>query len=234
MKGIFLEADILNSEAFRGLSRWGLLVYLRFLQKRVVVKEKHKSRASSYRIANNGEIVFPYREALALGIGERAFRNALDELIDKGFLDITRHGKGGRSGDATLYFLDTRWRDYGTERFRPPRKPRIKSTIQGRGWAAYNARKKSKPADKNASATTDKIARSLNRNSVERLAKTSAVEKEEIGATHCRSVKNPAPSRPRETSGKFDSILEITRGTGKMKTDLENTRALRAALAEGP
>lgn len=226
MKGVYLEADMLNSEVFRGLSRWGFLVYLRFLQKRVMVKEKHKRRAGSYRIANNGEIIFPYREAVALGIDERAFRNAIDELIGKGFLDIARYGKGGRCGEVTLYFLDTRWRDYGTERFRPPQKPRIKSTIQGRGWAAYNARNKSKPADKNASATADKIASSSDKKDTKRLAKLPAVQKEEINATCCCSERMPGYVLKRETSGKFDSILEITRGAGKMKTDQEHTRAL--------
>jgi hypothetical protein len=234
MKGVYLEGDLIQSEAFRSLSRWGLLVYLRFFQKRVMVKENRKGKATVHRIANNGEIVFPYREALALGIDERAFRNAIDELISKGFLDITRPGKGGRSGESTLYLIDTRWRDYGTERFRPPQKPRIKNTIQGRGWAAYNARKKLKPADKNASATSGKIDRSLEKKSAKRLAELPAVKKEKIAVTHCRSAKNTQSTRAVETSGKNDSILKITRGTGKRETDPENTRALRGAPAEGP
>lgn len=189
MKGVFLEAELLNSEAFRGLSRWSFLVYLRFLQKRVMVKEKHKSRTPSYRIENNGEIIFPYREAVALGIDERAFRNAIDELISKGFIEIARPGKGGRSGEATLYFIDTRWRKYGSDQFKPPKNPRIKATIQGRGWAAYNARKKLKHADKNDSESTDKIAKSFTKNDTKRLTKLPAAKKEKITTTHCISAK---------------------------------------------
>ncbi len=183
MRGVYLEAELLNSEAFRSLSRWGLQVYHRFLAKRVIVADKHKSKNVS-RIVNNGEIIFPYREAKERGIDERAFRNALDELIEKGFLDIARQGKGGRSGESTLYFMATRWRHYGTDRFQPTKNPRVKDTIQGRGWAAFNSKKKLKPADKNDSATNDKIARRSDGNRKKLLAKTSAVKIKEIGATH--------------------------------------------------
>ena len=173
---IWLETELLNSDVFRSLSRWGILVFLRFMQKRAFVKQKHKSKSNSYAIANNGEIVFPYREAVARGISERAFRNALDELLDKGFLDIARRGKGGRSGDATLYFIDDRWKHYGTDRFQPPKKPRIKDTVQGRGWAQYNAKQKLKAADKKGSVTSGKSVRSSAENSKKRLAKVPAVQ----------------------------------------------------------
>lgn len=141
MNGVYLEAELMHSQAFRELSRWSVLVYLRFLQKRVLVKDKHKSRSSTYRIANNGEIIFTYREALKMGISERNFRNSLDQLQQVGFLDIVHYGKGGRSGESTLYWIDIRWKHFGTEHFKPPKKPRIKDTRQGRGWAAYNSKK---------------------------------------------------------------------------------------------
>lgn len=142
MNGVYLEAALMHSQAFRELSIWSVRVYLRFLQKRVMVKDKHKSRSSTYRITNNGEIIFTYREALKMGISERNFRNSLDQLQRVGFLDIVHYGKGGSSGESTLYLIDTRWKHYGTEHFEPPKKPRIKVTRQGSGWAAYNTKKK--------------------------------------------------------------------------------------------
>jgi len=184
MRGVFLEAELLNSEVFRSISKWGVLVYLRFLQKRVLARIKHKSKSDSFRIVNNGEIIFPYREAKERGIDERAFRNALDELIEKGFLDIARQGKGGRSGESTLYSIATRWRDYGTDRYQPTKNPRVKDTIQGRGWAAFNAKKKLKPADKIDSVTTDKIARRSGEKGNKRLTKMTVVKNDEIMATH--------------------------------------------------
>lgn len=182
MKGVYLEAELLRSEALKGLTRWSILVYLRFLQKRVLVQEKHKSKSASYRIVNNGEIVFPYREASQMGISERNFRNSIDQLQGVGLLDITRLGKGGRSGESTLYWIDTRWKHYGTDRFQPPKKPRIKDTIQGRGWATYNARKKLKPADNIDSATAGKIVSSLGKKRNKRLTKITAVKNGKIYA----------------------------------------------------
>lgn len=160
-----MEPALLNSEAFRSLSRCSILVYIHFLRKRRLSKEKGKGKKRSYRIANNGEIVFTYREACSLGISERAFRDSIDELQRKGFIDIAQYGKGGRSGESTLYFIDSRWKYYNNENFQPPKKPRIKDTIQGRGWAAYNAKKKLKAGDKNDSAITDKNDSGLSKNS---------------------------------------------------------------------
>ena len=103
---------------------------------------KSKSRSSGWIIRNNGKIVYPYSEAEKKGIGRREFRNAIDELIEKGFLDITHQGSGGRSGDMTKYFIDDRWKDYGTPSFRPAKNPRRKDSRKGRGWSAYHAKKK--------------------------------------------------------------------------------------------
>ena len=75
-------------------------------------------------------------------IREREFRNSLDELIDKGFLDINHQGTGGRKGDVSTYSLGHRWRKWNTPEYQPTPNPRKKDTRQGRGWAAWNARKK--------------------------------------------------------------------------------------------
>ena len=101
---------------------------------------KSKSRSSDWIIRNNGEIVYPYSEAEKKGIGRREFRNAIDELIEKGFLDITHQGSGGRSGDMTKYFIDDRWKDDGTPSFRSAKNPRRKDHRKGRGWSAYHAK----------------------------------------------------------------------------------------------
>ena len=141
MRGVYLEAELLNSEAFRSLSKWGLQVYLRFLTKRVMVKAKHKSKSDSHSIANNGEIVFCYSEAEKMGIGRREFRNALDEQIAKGFLDINHQGAGGRSRDSSTYFVCDRWKNWNTPDYKQTPNPRAKNTRQGQGWSVFNARK---------------------------------------------------------------------------------------------
>ncbi|MFC1513099.1 hypothetical protein ACFL5J_01480 [Thermodesulfobacteriota bacterium] len=175
MKGIYLEARLHNSKAFLSLSKWSLLVFMKFMQKRVLVKQKHQRKSLSYRIANNGEIVFPYREAEdSYGINARNFRNSIDELIGKGFLDISRYGEGGRSGEATLYWIDDRWQDYGTDKFRPPKKPRRKNTSNGRGWFLYNERKKIKAGDEYDSATSGESVSASRERAKEPMAEMSA------------------------------------------------------------
>lgn len=142
MKNIWFEKDLLRSSAFRSLKKWSILVYLDFLRKRQMTQVKRSKRSNEWVIKNNGEIVYPYTEAERKGIGRREFRNAIDELMEKGFLDITHQGSGGHSGDMTRYFLDDRWKNYGTPSFRPARNPRTKDTRKGRGWSAFHAYKK--------------------------------------------------------------------------------------------
>ena len=98
-------------------------------------------------IENNGELVYPYTEAVENGFTKAQFRSAIDELQQKGFIDITHQGKGGRkpakgTGDVTTYWIDDRWIDYGTDDFRPPRNSRKKDNRKGRGWAVYHTKKK--------------------------------------------------------------------------------------------
>ncbi len=140
-KNIWFDKNLLRSSAFRSLSKWGMLVYLDFLRKRQIEPIKSKNRSTDWIIKNNGEIVYPYSEAEKKGIGRREFRNAIDELIEKGFLDITHQGSGGRSGDMTKYFIDVRWKDYGKPSFLPVKNPRRKDSRKGRGWSAYHAKK---------------------------------------------------------------------------------------------
>lgn len=177
MRGIYLERDLLKSNAFNGLSKWALKAYLRFLTKRVIVQSnstKHKSKERI--ISNNGEITFCYSEAKVMGIGEREFRNAIDELIERGFLDLTHQGTGGLERDKSKYFIDTRWKKWNTPEFSPAKNPRKKNTKQGRGWEAYNAKQKQKLlANMSAvkSVLTDKYARPLIENNTSRLTDLS-------------------------------------------------------------
>jgi len=133
---IYITNELLNSVAYRSLSRVAMLLIQDFLSKRIM-KRVSKKR---WVCENNGKIVFPFSEALEKGYSSNQFRNGLDELQSKGLLDITHQGKGGRKplkgmADVSLYWIDDRWKEYGTENFRPPRNPRKKDTRQHRGWA---------------------------------------------------------------------------------------------------
>lgn len=143
---IYITRELLESEAYRSLSRVAMLLYQDFLAKREMVATK-RNRKTVWQINNNGEIVYPYTEAEENGFSRKQFRNGIDELQKKGLLDITHLGKGGRkpadgTGDVTTYWIDDRWIDYGTDDFRPPRNPRPKDERTDRGWALYNRMKK--------------------------------------------------------------------------------------------
>jgi len=134
---IYISKELLSSKAYRSLSRVSVLVYQDFLAKRFMILDRRKK---TWKIGNNGELIYPYQEAVKKGFSRQQFRNAIDELQAKGLIDITHQGHGGRKpkegeGDVTTYWLDDRWMEYGTDDFRPPRKPRIKDTRQNRGFS---------------------------------------------------------------------------------------------------
>jgi len=147
-ENIWFDKNLLRSSTFRSLKKWSLLVYMDLLRKRQMEQVKRAKRSNDWIIRNNGEIVYPYAEAEQKKIGRREFRNAIDELIKKGFLDITHQGSGGRAGDMTKYFLDDRWKEYGTPTFRPAKNPRRKDTREGRGWTAFHAKQQKSPVTK--------------------------------------------------------------------------------------
>lgn len=150
-----------------------MLVYFDFLRKRQMEPVKRSKRSDEWTIKNNGEIVYPYTEAEHKGVGRREFRNAIDELIEKGFLDIAHQGSGGRSGDMTKYFLDSRWKEHGTTAFRPAKIPRQKDTRKGRGWAAYHAKKEKSPVTKLIPEITDSSSKTDTPNGKTRILSSS-------------------------------------------------------------
>jgi len=134
---IYISKELLSSKAYRSLSRVSFMVYQDFLGKREMFKDRRKK---TWKVGNNGEIIYTYREAEGNGFSSKQFRNAIDELQAKGLIDIYHQGHGGRKpkdgeGDFTTFWIDDRWTEYGTNDFRPPRKPRHKDGRQSRGWA---------------------------------------------------------------------------------------------------
>jgi hypothetical protein len=142
---IYITRDLLESEAYRSLSRCAILIYQDFLAKREMVPIK-RNRKKAWAINNNGEIIYSYSEAKDKGFSRDQFRNAIDELQQKGLIDITHQGRGGKkpansTGDVSTYWIDDRWQDYGTSDFRSPRNPRRKDKRKDRGWFLYHAQK---------------------------------------------------------------------------------------------
>lgn len=129
MGPVYVERSLIKSEALKALGGKSLFVLLQFLGKRQMEKLKRPdSRGKRWRIKNNGQIVFTYKEAAALGISPHAFTRALDQLVEVGLLDIAESGSGLRR-EVSYYALSDRWQLYGTPRFEERRRPK------GRQWA---------------------------------------------------------------------------------------------------
>ena len=157
-KNFWIEHEMILSPAFHKLNGRAMEVLLLFLSRRQWEKAGRKGK---WYMTNNGEIVFPYKEAKdRFKIPKSSFVRAIDSLIEYGFIDIARLG-GGLIGDCTKYSISDRWRNYDTERFVQKKRPKDK---RGFGFTAKNweektgrkRRKQSKSGIKNNTRTSNK------------------------------------------------------------------------------
>lgn len=103
---------MLQSAAYRSLTTGAAhIVLMNFMLKRKMREKKHQRRSSAWTVENDGEIVFTYSEARRLGLPEKRFHDALDDLLDRGFIKIAKTGKGMHKR-KTLYALSDGWRDW--------------------------------------------------------------------------------------------------------------------------
>jgi hypothetical protein len=120
---IVLEQRLVKSDVWLSLSRTAKDVYLIFRTKCKMGSPPGKPGKRDWTVLNNGELVFTYREARGkYGITASRFRRGLDELIEKGFIDVEATGMGVQKV-TTLYAVSDRWRDYGTPAFREAKRP---------------------------------------------------------------------------------------------------------------
>ena len=157
-KNIWIEREMILSSAFHKLNGRAMEVLLLFLYRR---QWKQASRKGKWYTTNNGEIVFPYKEAKKrFKIPKSSFARAIDKLMEHGFIDIAHLG-GGLIGDCTRYSISERWRKYGTDSF--VRKKRPKDTrgfgFTAKNWEEKTGRKRrieSKSGIKNDTRTSNK------------------------------------------------------------------------------
>ena len=109
---LWTDKALIESEAFRGLTKTSILVLLDFHAKKQV-----KGGGKRWQVLNNGELVYSYREAQRRGISSTAFMHAIDHLIERGFLFVAEQG-GGLKGHTSKYGLSSDWRQYGTAAFK--------------------------------------------------------------------------------------------------------------------
>ena len=116
--GTYLKKDLIQSPAFLSLAGTAPQVLLLFMLRRQLKKSGFGKR-QAYVITNNGEIVFTYIEAKdKWGISRPRFKRAIEQLTDRGFIDIRFRGTG-LQGSKNLYAISERWKKYGTDSFEP-------------------------------------------------------------------------------------------------------------------
>ncbi len=128
-----------------------------------------RSGKERWDITNNGEIEFTYIEAKEkYGISYGAFRNAIDELREKGFVDIAESG-AGLYKSANKYSISDRWKWYGTPQYEKP-KPRPKGPMnkgfkKGNKYGRNSKKKKSTVTGQHSSTVTGQHSKDKTANS---------------------------------------------------------------------
>jgi len=135
-KVVVIEQRLLKSKAYRSLrTPTAYFVLGIFWTERQIGKVGRKGKEQTV-ILNNGEITFTYKEAKEkYCISSGAFRDAIDELREKGFIDIAATGMGVHKV-TTFFSISDRWRLYGTPEYEQA-KPRPKKPIN-RGFQKGN------------------------------------------------------------------------------------------------
>ena len=122
---LYIDPAIPRSKAWQALTGTSIKVLFEFFLRRVVVKRKRRPQGGPpFDIVNNGEIVFTYLEADdRYGLSSKQFSKALDDLIEKGFLEVSHLGAAYR-GDKSMYSISDRWKKYKTPEFEEVERPR--------------------------------------------------------------------------------------------------------------
>ena len=157
-KNIWIDREMILSSAFHKLNGRAMGVLFLFLYRR---QWKQTSKKGKWYTTNNGEIVFPYKEAKKrFKIPKSSFARAIDSLIKYGFIDIAHLG-GGLIGDCTRYSISNRWRSYNTKRFVQKKRPKDKRGFgfTSKNWEEKTGRKRrieSKSGIKSDTRTSNK------------------------------------------------------------------------------
>lgn len=158
---IVLDIALVKSRAWLSLSGAAPQVYTLFRTK-CQISKRYGARGRHQRIiSNNGEIEFTYLEAeKKYGISKDRFARALDQLIDRGLIDVKSSGMGVHKV-KTWYAISDRWTDYGTAAFCEAKRPGPSISNQGfrRGNQLWRRAAKRFPSDENARGAVREDAR---------------------------------------------------------------------------
>ena len=147
---LFIERDIVRSRAWLSLGGIAPQVYTIF---RAKCQNERPKGCCNWKIINNGQIYFPYSEAKKYGITAPRFCRAIDDLIEKGLIDVTETGMGVHKIQS-LYAISERWRSYGEPMFVSAK--RSKPPISNMGFRrGHTFTPKKKSSNENVTVSTN-------------------------------------------------------------------------------
>ena len=113
-RGIFIERDILESDAYWNLTGSAPQIYMVFRLK-CIFTDRTIGRRKERIIVNNGEITYTFVEAWKNHrIPKSTFLRARDQLIKVGFIEIA---EDGGCHHTTKYAISNNWRNYPEQTF---------------------------------------------------------------------------------------------------------------------
>ena len=113
-RGVYIEQDIINSDAFWDLTGIATQVYMVFLLKRRL-SDKGFGKDKARIVANNGKITYTFVEACKNHkIPKSTFLRARDQLIKVGLIEIV---EDGGCHHTTKYSISNNWRNYPEQTF---------------------------------------------------------------------------------------------------------------------
>ena len=116
--GVYIERDILESDAYWSLTGAAPQVYMVFLMKRIL-SDKAFGKDKARIIENNGEITYTFKEAWKNHrIPKSTFLRARDQLIKAGLIEIV---EDGGYHHTTKYAISNNWRNYPEQIFERPK-----------------------------------------------------------------------------------------------------------------
>jgi len=119
-RNIWFDSALLESTAYMALNAPSSIKVLSFFFLKRQFEPVGRQGKESWRLKNNGVIEFTYKEAAnKYGFSASTFRNAIDELMEKGFIDIAEAG-GGIYKVKNLYSISNRWQKYSTSEYVKP------------------------------------------------------------------------------------------------------------------
>ena len=114
---IRMSFEVLHSDAYRELNYAPALKVLNWFYEKLKIKVIKGKRGKNHYQVIDGDISFPYREAIVRGLSSQQFSKALKQLHYFGFIEVKKPGSALK-GDWTKFEFSERWKEFGTPTFK--------------------------------------------------------------------------------------------------------------------